>query len=173
MENLVLVKGVMPQLGESSFVAPNAIIAGDVLCKDHCSFWFGSVTRGDVGSIRIGRYTNIQDGAVIHATYKKSSTLIGDYVSIGHNAIVHGATIADHVLIGMSAVILDHAVIEDYCIVAAGAVVLERFTCEGGFLYAGIPARKIKPITSDQRTSLDQTPVNYVLYASWFTNEEG
>lgn len=155
-------------IGEECFISPTAVLVGDIITGHHCSFWFNSVVRGDVNSIRIGNFTNVQDGAVIHATYEKSIAELGDYVSVGHNALIHGCRIEDHVLIGMGAVVMDHAVIEPYCIIAAGAVVLEKTTCETGFLYAGVPAKKIKLLTPEQRASLDQTPLNYVLYASWY-----
>lgn len=168
MDNLISVRGFSPEIGSDSFISPTAMIIGDVIAGNHCSFWFNAVVRGDVNSIRIGDFTNIQDGAVIHATFERTKTIIGNYVSVGHNAIIHGCKIANYVLIGMGAIIMDDAVIEDYCIIAAGAVILERTVCESGYLYAGIPAKKIKPISSEQRTSLAQTPVNYVLYSSWF-----
>src|SRR6185369_13469521 len=141
------VKGVAPQLGENCFVAPNATIVGDVVLGDDCSVWFNAVIRGDVNSIRIGNKVNIQDGVIIHCTYQKAKTTIGNYCSIGHGAIVHGCTLEDHVLIGMGAIVMDHAVVEKYCIVAAGAIVLENMKLESGHVYAGAPARKIKPIT--------------------------
>lgn len=169
MVNLITVRGHEPVIGGECFIAPNAFIIGDVIAGNNCSFWFNAVVRGDVNSIRIGNFTNIQDGAVIHATYERSTTTIGDYVSIGHNAVVHGCIIKDHVLIGINAVVLDGAVIEPYCIIAAGAVILENTICESGYIYAGIPARQIKAINSLQRESLNKTPHNYVLYASWFS----
>ena len=168
MTNLINVRGFAPLIGPDSFIAQTAIIIGDVIAGNHCSFWFNAVIRGDVNSIRIGDFTNIQDGAVIHATFERSTTPIGTHVSIGHNAIVHGCSIFNYVLIGMGAIIMDDAIVEDYCIIAAGAVVLERTVCQSGYLYAGIPAKKIKPLTTEQRSLLEKTPVNYVLYSSWF-----
>jgi carbonic anhydrase/acetyltransferase-like protein (isoleucine patch superfamily) len=162
------VKGIYPQVPEGCFVAENATIVGDVILGEHCSVWFNAVIRGDVNSIRIGHHSNIQDGAVIHCTYKTASTTVGNYVSIGHNALVHGCVIADHVLIGMGAIVMDHALVEEYVIIAAGAIVLENTICESGFIYAGIPAKKIKAITDKQRTMLDTLPHNYVMYSSWF-----
>lgn len=138
----------------------------------HCSVWFNAVVRGDVNSIRVGDNTNIQDGAVIHCTYLKAPTVIGANVSIGHNALVHGCTLKDHVLVGMGSIIMDHALVEEYCIIAAGAIVLERTVCESGYIYAGIPARKIKPITEEQRAMLSQLPQNYIMYSGWFNSEE-
>jgi carbonic anhydrase/acetyltransferase-like protein (isoleucine patch superfamily) len=157
-----------PAWGDNCFIAPNATIVGDVIMGANCSVWFNAVIRGDVNSIRIGNDTNIQDGAVIHATYQKAATIIGNRVSVGHNAIVHGCTLEDHILIGMAAIVMDHAVVEPYCIIAAGAVVLENTRCESGYLYAGIPAKKIKPITEEQRALLNKLPDNYIMYSDWF-----
>ena len=171
MALILPVKGVSPVYPENCYIADNATIVGDVILGDHCSVWFNAVIRGDVNSIRIGHHSNIQDGAVIHCTYLKASTTIGNYVSVGHQALVHGCVVKDHVLIGMGAIVMDDALVEDYVIIAAGAVVLEKTICESGFLYAGVPARKIKALTAEQRSMLDNLPHNYVLYASWFTEE--
>jgi len=158
----------LPVWGDNCFIAPNATIVGDVTLGNNCSVWFNAVIRGDVNTISIGNDSNIQDGAVIHATYQKTGTYIGNRVSVGHNAIVHGCVLNDHVLIGMGAIVMDNAVVEQYCIIAAGAVVLEKTICESGFLYAGIPAKKIKPITEEQRALLNKLPDNYILYSDWF-----
>jgi carbonic anhydrase/acetyltransferase-like protein (isoleucine patch superfamily) len=168
MPVILPVKGIDPKWGENCFIAPNATIVGDVLIGNNCSVWFNAVIRGDVNSINIGNDTNIQDGAVIHATYLKASTTIGNRVSIGHNALVHGCLLKDHVLIGMGAIVMDHAVVEEYCIIAAGSVVLENTICESGFLYAGTPVKKIKPITEEQRALLNKLPDNYIMYSEWF-----
>jgi carbonic anhydrase/acetyltransferase-like protein (isoleucine patch superfamily) len=157
-----------PLIAEECFLAPNSTIVGDVELGHHCSVWFNAVIRGDVNYIRIGHYTNIQDGAVIHCTYKKSGTTIGNYVNIGHQAMVHGCVVEDYVLIGMGAIVMDNAVVESNVIIAAGAVVLENTRCESGFLYAGVPAKKIKALTDEQKALLQQLPHNYVLYSSWF-----
>lgn len=169
MTLILPVKGISPSIGEQCYLAPNATIVGDVQIGKHCSIWFNAVIRGDVNFIRIGDYTNIQDGAVIHCTYLKASTIIGNYVSVGHQAMVHGCTVHDHVLIGMGAIVMDHAIVEEFVIIAAGAVILENTVCESGFLYAGVPAKKIKPLTNDQLQMLKNLPHNYVLYSSWFT----
>ncbi|MCS4227765.1 gamma carbonic anhydrase family protein [Sphingobacterium sp. BIGb0165] len=157
-----------PMIAEECFLAPNSTIVGDVEIGHHCSVWFNAVIRGDVNYIRIGHYTNIQDGAVIHCTYKKYGTTIGNYVNIGHQAMVHGCVVEDHVLIGMGAIVMDNAVVESNVIIAAGAVVLENTRCESGYLYAGVPAKKIKALTDEQKALLQQLPHNYVLYSSWF-----
>lgn len=169
MPVILPVKGISPSWGSDSFIAENATIVGDVVMGNNCSVWFNAVVRGDVNYIRIGDSTNIQDGAVIHCTYQKAGTDIGSNVSIGHNALVHGCTLKDRVLVGMGAIVMDNAVVEEYCIIAAGAIVLENTICESGHLYAGIPARKIKPITEQQRELLDRLPDNYIMYSQWFT----
>ena len=170
MPLILPVKDKYPEIGENSFIAENATIVGDVVVGNNCSVWFNAVIRGDVNAITIGNESNIQDGAVIHATYLKASTHIGNRVSVGHNAIVHGCTVQDNVLIGMGAIVMDHAIVEEYCIIAAGSVVLENTICETGFLYAGTPAKKIKPITDEQRALLNKLPDNYMMYSSWFSN---
>ncbi len=170
MALILPVRGVFPIIGENCFLAENATIVGEVTFGNNCSVWFNAVVRGDVNSITIGDNTNIQDGVVIHCTYLKASTRIGNNVSIGHNALVHGCTLEDHVLIGMGAIVMDHAVVEEFCIIAAGAIVLEKTICESGFLYAGIPARKIKPLTGDQIQMLKNLPQNYIMYSKWFTD---
>ena len=157
-----------PTFGRACFVAPNATIVGDVVFGDQCSVWFNAVVRADVNSIRIGNKTNIQDGAIIHCTYQKTATTIGNNVSIGHNAVVHGCTISNNVLIGMGAIVMDNALVNQNCIVAAGALILENTICEAGHIYAGIPAKKIKPLSQTQIDQLQQTANNYTLYATWF-----
>ena len=169
MAHILPVRGIHPQIPTDCFVADNATIVGDVVLGPGCTVWFTAVVRGDVNSIRIGAGTNIQDGAVLHCTYERAALRIGSRVSIGHRALVHGCTIEDDVLIGMGAIVMDHAVVGSGCIIAAGAVVLENTVCEPGFLYAGVPARRIKPVTKAQREDLRRTAENYQLYASWFT----
>ena len=168
MAVILAVKDKEPKWGGDCFIAPNATIVGDVLMGNNCSVWFNAVIRGDVNSITIGNETNIQDGAVIHATYLKASTIIGSRVSIGHNAIVHGCILKDNILVGMGAIVMDNALVEPYCIIAAGSVVLENTRCESGYIYGGTPAKKIKPITEAQRALLDKLPDNYIMYADWF-----
>ena len=168
MTLILPVKNVYPEIGSNCFLAENCTIVGDVVIGDNCSVWFNAVIRGDVNYIRIGNNTNIQDGAVIHCTYQKAATEIGNNVSIGHNALVHGCKLHNHVLIGMGAIVMDHAIVNEYCIIAAGAIILENMVCESGFLYAGIPARKIKPLTDQQIEMLSKLPENYKLYSSWF-----
>lgn len=168
MPVILPVKDKNPVIGNDCFIAENATIVGDVIMGDNCSVWFNAVIRGDVNYIHIGDNTNIQDGAVIHATYLKAATHIGSHVSIGHNAIVHGCSLHNHTLIGMGAIVMDHAIVEEYVIIGAGSVVLENTICESGYLYAGSPARKIKPLTDEQRQLLYKLPQNYLLYSSWF-----
>ena len=162
------VRGFSPVLGNNMFIAENATIVGQVTIGNGCSIWFNAVIRGDVNSIEIGNDTNIQDGVIIHGTYEKASTKIGNKVSIGHRALVHGCQIHDFVLIGMGAIIMDHAIVESNCIIAAGSVVLQNFVCKSGYLYAGTPAKKIKLLTNDQLDLLQKLPANYQLYATWF-----
>ena len=169
MPPLILpVKDKNPVIGNDCFIADNATIVGDVKIGNQCSVWFNAVIRGDVNSITIGDQTNIQDGVVIHCTYQKAATVIGHHVSVGHNAIIHGCTLNNYILVGMGAIIMDHAVVEDYCLIAAGSVVLENTKCESGFIYAGTPAKKIKAVSDVQMQMLKQLPLNYNLYSSWF-----
>lgn len=162
------VEGKAPQFGQNCFLAPNCTVVGDVVLGDDCTVWFNAVVRGDVNAIRVGNRTNIQDGAVIHCTYQKAATTIGDEVSIGHNAIVHGSTIHNNVLVGMGSIVMDHAVVEENCIIAAGAIVLENMRCESGWIYAGIPAKKVKQVSPEQIAGMRKTAANYRMYADWF-----
>ena len=168
MAIILPVNGVLPKSGTNTFFAANATVVGDVIFGDDCSVWFNAVVRGDVNSIRIGNAVNIQDGAVIHCTYQKAKTVIGNRCSIGHNAIIHGCRLHDNVLIGMGAIVMDHAVVESFSIVGAGSLVLENQVIESGFVYAGSPAKKIKPITPEQKKLLEELPDRYVMYAEWF-----
>lgn len=159
-------------MGENCFIAPNATIVGDVIMGKDCSVWFNAVVRGDVNSIRMGDKVNIQDGAVIHATYQKSQTHIGNNVSIGHNAIVHGCTVDDNVLIGMGAIVMDNAHIGSNTIIAAGAVVLEGTKVEAGSIYAGVPAKKVKDVSQELiHGEIDRIANNYIMYADWFRDQ--
>lgn len=168
MPLILPVKDKNPVWGSDCYIAENATIVGDVFMGDNCSVWFNAVVRGDVNYIRIGNNTNIQDGAVIHCTYLHAGTDIGNNVSIGHNALVHGCILKDNVLVGMGAIVMDYAVVEEFVIIAAGTIVLENTVCESGYLYAGIPAKKIKPITEQQREMLKRLPNNYIMYSEWF-----
>lgn len=169
MALILPVEGKLPVFGKDCFLAPNATVVGDVIAGDHCSIWFNAVVRGDVNSIRMGDKVNVQDGAVIHATYQKTKATIGNNVSIGHNAIVHGCTIHDHVLIGMGAIVMDHAVVHSHSIIAAGAVVLEGTIVEAGSIYAGVPARKVKDISQELiHGEIERIASNYIHYAGWF-----
>lgn len=163
------VLGHTPQYGTNCFFAENATLIGDIIMGDFCSVWFQAVVRGDVHRIRIGNHVNIQDGAVIHATYKTSPTTIGNNVSVGHNAIIHGCTIHDNVLVGMGAIIMDNAVVESNSIIAAGAVVSKNTVIPAGSVFAGVPAKKIKD-TSPELVSgeIERIAKNYSLYASWY-----
>lgn len=172
MPVILHVEGKFPSFGDNCFIAPNATIVGDVETGDDCSFWFNAVVRGDVNSIRMGNKVNIQDGAVIHCTYKRTQTTIGNNVSIGHNAIVHGCTIADNVLIGMGAIIMDRAEIGSHSIIAAGAVVTEGTIVPPGTIFAGVPAKKVKDIEISQiQCEIDRISNNYIKYADWFRDQ--
>ena len=163
------VKGKHPKISEDCYIAENATIVGEVSIGTQCSVWFNAVIRGDVHYIKIGNKVNIQDGAVIHATYKKSPTTIGNNVSIGHNAIVHGCTIHDNVLIGMGSIVMDDCVIESNSIIAAGAIVTKNTRVESGSIYAGVPAIKIKNISQEMISGeIDRIANSYVNYSSWF-----
>ncbi|MFM7636232.1 MAG: gamma carbonic anhydrase family protein [Crocinitomicaceae bacterium] len=162
-------RGFTPQFGANCWFAENATIVGDVVMGDNCSVWFNSVVRGDVNSIRIGDNVNIQDGAVLHCTYKKTTVEIGNNVSIGHNALVHGCTIEENVLIGMGAIVMDNCYISSNCILAAGAVLLEGTKMESWSVYAGVPAKKVKSLSPELfKGEVQRIAKNYTLYASWF-----
>ena len=172
MPFILPVKGVFPEMGANCFIAPNATIVGDVIMGDDCSVWFNAVIRGDVNSIRMGNKVNVQDGAVIHCTYQKSQTIIGNNVSIGHNAIIHGCVIADNVLVGMGAIVMDNVQIGSNCIIAAGAVVLENTVIEAGSIYGGVPAKKIKDISQELiGGEINRIANNYLMYSGWFKEE--
>lgn len=166
------VRGFIPTFGSNCFLAENAVLIGDLTLGDNCSVWFHTVIRADVNEIRIGDRVNIQDGTVIHCTYEKAGTYIGNDVSIGHNALIHGCKIHDNVLIGMGSIVMDNAVVHSNCIVAAGAVVLENSVLESGFIYGGVPAKKIKAIDPDSFDfHIKRTAKNYMKYASWYIDE--
>lgn len=163
------VRGFEPQFGEDCFLAENAVILGEVTMGDQCSVWYNAVIRGDVHYIKMGNKVNIQDGAVVHATFEKSPTNIGNNVSVGHNAIVHGCTIKDDVLVGMGAIIMDDCIVESNCIIAAGAVVAKGTHIPSGTVYGGIPAKKIKDISEELLTGeIHRIADNYIKYANWF-----
>jgi carbonic anhydrase/acetyltransferase-like protein (isoleucine patch superfamily) len=169
MATILPVKGVFPVFGNECFIAPNATIVGDVVMGDQCSVWFNAVVRGDVNAIRIGDKVNIQDGVIIHCTYEKTRAIVGNSVSIGHLAIIHGCTIHDNVLIGMGAIVMDNAVVGSNSIIAAGAVVLEGTIIEPESIYAGVPAKKVKSISKELiEGEINRIANNYITYSSWF-----
>lgn len=166
------VNGKSPIIPEDCYVAENATIVGEVTLGHSCSVWFNAVIRGDVNCITIGDKVNIQDGAVIHCTYQKHPTVIGNNVSIGHNAIVHGCIVNDNVLIGMGAIVMDNCVIESNSIVAAGSVITQNTIVESGTIWAGVPAKKVKDINqSDFAGEIERISNNYVMYSNWFKEE--
>ncbi len=172
MALILPVKGIAPKFGNNIYLAENCTVVGEVITGDDCSIWFNAVVRGDVHYIKMGNKVNVQDAAVIHCTYQKAPVNIGNNVSIGHRAIVHGCTIQDNVLIGMGAIVMDHAVIGENSIVAAGSVVLENTIVEPGTIYAGIPAKKVKNVDQDNfKDLIERISNNYVMYASWFKEE--
>ncbi|MFL5787397.1 MAG: gamma carbonic anhydrase family protein [Flavisolibacter sp.] len=176
MALILPVEDHFPKWGKNCFIAPNCTIVGDVTMGDDCSIWFNAVVRGDVNSISLGNKVNIQDGAVIHSTYQRSKTYIGNNVSVGHNALIHGCTIHENVLIGMGSIIMDKAEIKSNTIIAAGAVVLEGTICEAGAIYAGVPAKKVKEISKEKiEGEINRIANNYLGYSRWFdsANEAG
>ncbi len=163
------VRGFTPKFGKDCFLAENATVLGEVTLGDNCSVWFQAVVRGDVNSIKIGNKVNIQDGAIIHCTYETAPTTIGNNVSIGHRAIVHGCTIDDNVLIGMGAIVMDHVHVPSNCLIAAGAIVLENSKLESMHIYAGVPAKKVKKLSEEVfKHNIERIANNYVMYSSWF-----
>ena len=162
------VRGNEPQFGNNCWFADNATLVGEVTMGDDCTVWFNAVVRGDVNSITIGNRTNIQDGAVIHCTYQRFKTIIGNSVSIAHNAIVHGCTLEDNVLIGMGAIVMDGAIVGTGSIIAAGAIVTQNTVVPPGSIYAGNPARFLKTVSPEQAEIFERTAGNYVLYAEWY-----
>ncbi len=167
------VNGKSPQIGEDCYIAENATIVGDVTMGNQCSIWFNAVLRGDVNFIKIGNKVNVQDGAIIHCTYKKAATTIGNNVSIGHNAIVHGCTVKDNVLIGMGAIIMDDCIVENNAIIAAGAVVTKGTCVPSGTIFAGMPAKKIKDVSPELSTGeIDRIANAYVMYSGWFKEDK-
>ena len=169
MALILPVEGVFPEFGKGCFIAPNATVIGDVVTGDECSIWFNAVVRGDVNSIRMGHRVNVQDGAVIHATFQRTKAIIGNNVSIGHNAIVHGCKVHDNVLIGMGSIVMDNAEIGSNSIIAAGAVILEGTIVPEGCIYAGVPAKKVKDIPKELISGeINRIANNYVRYSEWF-----
>ncbi|MCL6274893.1 gamma carbonic anhydrase family protein [Muricauda sp. 2012CJ35-5] len=166
------VRGNTPKIGEDCFIAENATLVGEISMGDQCSIWFNAVVRGDVNFIKMGNKVNVQDGAVIHGTYQKSPTTIGDNVSIGHNAIVHGCTIKDNVLVGMGSILMDDCIVESNSIIAAGAVLTKGTHVESGTIYAGMPAKKIKDISPELSAGeIDRIANAYITYSGWFKEE--
>ncbi len=168
MAVILPINGVHPEFGDNCFIAPNATLVGDVVMGNDCSVWFNAVVRGDVNSIRIGNKVNIQDGAVLHCTYKKTTVVLGNNVSVGHNAIVHGCKVHDNVLIGMGAIVMDNCEIHSNSIIAAGAVLTEGTVVPAGCIYAGVPAKKVKDISQELiEGEINRIADNYLMYSSW------
>ena len=167
------VRGFTPQIGENTYLSENATIVGDVTIGRDCSIWFNAVLRGDVNTIRIGNDVNIQDGAVLHTLYEKSTIEIGNFVSVGHNVTIHGATVKDYALIGMGATLLDGAVIGEGAIIAANALVLSNTVVPPNTIWAGVPAKQVKEVSAEQAKEINQKIAhNYSMYASWYEEEK-
>jgi carbonic anhydrase/acetyltransferase-like protein (isoleucine patch superfamily) len=165
-------RGFHPKQGEDCWFAENATIVGDVQMGDQCSVWFNAVIRGDVNTIKLGNKVNIQDGAVLHATFEKTKTTLGNNVSVGHNALVHGCTVEDNVLIGMGSIVMDNCYIESGSIIAAGAVLLEGTRVGAGSIWAGVPAKKVKDISPELfEGEVMRIANNYLKYSGWFKEE--
>ena len=163
------VRGFNPSIGKDCYLAENATIVGDVSLGEGCSVWFNTVLRGDVNTIKIGNHVNIQDGAVLHTLYQKSTIEIGNYVSVGHNVTIHGASIKDYALIGMGSTVLDHVVVGEGAIVAAGALVWSGTIIEPHTTWAGVPAKFVKAVDPEQSKEINQRIAhNYAMYASWY-----
>ncbi|MBQ1623404.1 MAG: gamma carbonic anhydrase family protein [Bacteroidales bacterium] len=160
-------RGFTPKIGKNCFIAENAVIIGDVTIGDDCSIWYGVVLRGDVNTIRIGNRVNIQDNASVHTLYQRSVTIIGDDVSVGHNAVVHGAKVGNNVLVGMGAILMDNAEIAEGSIIAAGAVVLSNEKLEPG-VYAGVPAKKVKEGSEAITAAAHKNAQGYMMYKEWY-----
>ncbi len=170
--NLKSLHGKSPVIGRNCFIAETCTIIGDVEIGNNCSIWYGAILRGDVGSIKIGDDSNIQDGAIVHSTYDISNVDIGRRVSIAHGAIIHGCIIENDVLVGMGAIIMDNAVLHSQCMIAAGAVVPANMICESGWIYAGIPAKKMKKLDMSKMADFfAATPENYKKYSKWYLDE--
>ena len=166
-------RGFTPQFGEDCSLAENSTVVGDVIMGSECSVWFNAVVRGDVNSIRMGNRVNVQDGAVIHCTYEKTKVNLGNHVSIGHNALVHGCTVEDNVLIGMGSIVMDDCYIEANSIIAAGAVLLEGTRVESWSIYAGVPAKKVKTLSPELFAGeVQRISNNYVMYSGWFKEKK-
>ena len=166
-------RGFVPQFGDDCYLAESATVVGDVIMGSECSVWFNAVVRGDVNSIRMGNRVNVQDGAVIHCTYEKTKVNLGNHVSIGHNALVHGCTVEDNVLIGMGSIVMDDCYIEANSIIAAGAVLLEGTRVESWSIYAGVPAKKVKTLSPELfEGEVQRISNNYVMYSGWFKEKK-
>lgn len=169
--SIITYNGITPSIHPSVFMTEGVRILGDVEVGEDCSVWYNTVIRGDVNYIRIGRRTNIQDLSMLHVNYKNCPLIIGENVTVGHSAILHGATIGNCVLIGMGAKILDRSVVGDYSLVAAGAVVREGFTVPEGTLVAGVPAKIVRDLTPDERAHLEESAANYIRYVAEYRRQ--
>lgn len=169
MATIRTINGKQPQMGHDCFIAETAVLTGDIVMGDQCSIWYNAVLRGDVNAIKMGNRVNVQDNATVHCTYQKYATTIGDNVSIGHNAIVHGCTVRENVLIGMGAIVMDDALLESFCLIAAGAVIRQGAHIREGELWAGVPAKKIGEVSPElKQGEIERIANNYVKYSGWY-----
>ena len=161
-------QGILPTVHPTCFLAAGSRVIGDVVLEENVSVWFNVVIRGDVERIRIGKNTNIQDNVVIHVTHFKNPTRVGENVTVGHSAVLHGCTVQDGALIGMNAVVLDRAVIGKGALVAAGAVVTPGTHIPDGMLAAGIPAKAVRPLKDGERRMVEEGSGNYMMYVQHY-----
>ena len=168
MATILPVRGHAPVLHDTSWLAPTATVVGEVSLGKDSTVWFQAVLRGDVAPIHVGERVNIQDGVVVHGTFGQSETRLDNDVSLGHNAIVHGAHVQQGALVGMGATVMDHAVVGKHAVVAAGSVVLAGTQIGDGELWAGVPAKCKGQVSEELRAHLAQTSARYVEYAGWF-----
>lgn len=164
--------GKSPQFDESNFIAPSADIIGDVILGKESSVWFNVTIRGDVNVIHIGNRSNIQDNTCIHVMNVTAPTIIGDEVTIGHNAMVHGCTIKNRVLVGIHATILDKAVVQSDIIIAAGSLVPPGKVLESGYMYMGSPVKQTRKLTKEEIESIPQYAANYVKYSRAYQQKD-
>lgn len=161
--------GILPTIHETAWIAPGAVVIGDVVIGAHTNVWFGCVIRGDVNTIRIGARTNIQDGTVIHVTRKTGPTVIGSNITIGHRALMHACTVEDDSFIGMGATLLDGSVVQSGAYLAAGALLTPNKRVPAGQMWAGNPAKYFRDVHADEQAFIDISAENYVQLARQYS----
>ncbi len=170
MSHILPYKSVEPKIDPSAFIAPNASVVGDVTIGEGSSVWFGTVLRGDIQRIEVGKFTNIQDNATIHVM-GDHPTIIGDYVTVGHNAIVHCGKIGNNCLIGMGSIILGYTEIGDNCVIGAGTMITQHKKIPANSLVYGSPARIIRSLRDDEIEALRESASRYHLIAQEYVNK--